>query len=244
MLQIRFFKVLLMMTMETRVGTRGQNVLPIIEDDSSNVLDNLRNQVFPTDEPTNQHARSKSKRLGLEAFGMNMAAFDYGCHCTAVLSGKQAGIGKPVDPLDSVCKDYLGCMRCVKKQTSCQRQDIYNYVIDGETGMAVECTDAAGSCARNQCECDAKFFKDVWHLALSGLSYDFQYTGAVFDPTSKCKIKKQVLDERMDSYWSSFKQESYAQCCGGNSRPMEQFNTSRFSCCSGADGKSILRRRC
>lgn len=44
---------------------------------------------------------------GLTKFGMNMAAFDYGCHCNAILSGKLYGIGQPVDALDSVCKDYL-----------------------------------------------------------------------------------------------------------------------------------------
>ena len=46
----------------------------------------------------------QSNGRGLEGFGMNMAAFDYGCHCNALITGKQFGIGKPVDPLDSVCK--------------------------------------------------------------------------------------------------------------------------------------------
>ena len=73
--------------------------------------------------------------------------------------------------------------------------------------MMVDCLDAEGSCSRNQCECDAKFYSDVWHLALSGLSYDFQYAGAVFDPNIKCK----KLETRMDSFWTSIKQDSYAQ---------------------------------
>lgn len=61
---------------------------------------------------------------GLNAFGFNMAALDYGCHCAAILSGQLAGLGQPVDALDSVCKDYLGCIRCVKKQTQCQKIDV------------------------------------------------------------------------------------------------------------------------
>ena len=56
-----------------------------------------------------------------------MAALDYGCHCAAILSGQLAGLGQPVDALDSVCKDYLGCMRCVKKQTQCQKIDVSSY---------------------------------------------------------------------------------------------------------------------
>ena len=71
----------------------------------------------------------------------------------------------------------------------------------------VSCMDAEGSCSRNQCECDSKFYSDVWHLALSGLSYDFQYSGAVFDPNVKCK----KLETRMDSFWTSIKQDTYAQ---------------------------------
>ena len=51
----------------------------------------------------------------------------------------------------------------------------YNY---GVGDMTVVCFDEEGSCSRNQCECDAKFYKDVWHLALSGLSYDFQYSSS------------------------------------------------------------------
>ena len=46
----------------------------------------------------------QSNGRGLEGFGMNLAAFDYGCHCNALLTGKPFGVGRPVDPLDSVCK--------------------------------------------------------------------------------------------------------------------------------------------
>lgn len=212
--------------------------------DSASTLVDLASEVFfdqadsTTDQTKKQQARSQTKRVGLEAFGMNMDAFDYGCHCNAIISGKQTGVGRPVDPLDSVCKDYLGCMRCVKKQTNCPRSDFYDYIIGD---MAVECVDAEGSCSRNQCECDAKFYKDVWHLAVSGLSYDFQYNGAVFDPDVKCK----KLDMgRMDAFWTSLKQDTYAQCCGGDNKPMEQFNTFKFSCCPGSDGRETLRRRC
>ena len=61
---------------------------------------------------------------GLSAFGFNMAALDYGCHCSAIITGQYHGHGQAVDPLDSVCKEYLGCIRCVKKQTQCEKIDV------------------------------------------------------------------------------------------------------------------------
>ena len=61
---------------------------------------------------------------GLSAFGFNMAALDYGCHCSAIITGQYHGHGQAVDPLDAVCKEYLGCIRCVKKQTQCEKIDV------------------------------------------------------------------------------------------------------------------------
>ena len=70
--------------------------------------------------------QSKNRRStgGLSAFGFNMAALDYGCHCSAILTGQYHGHGQAVDPLDAVCKEYLGCIRCVKKQTQCEKIDV------------------------------------------------------------------------------------------------------------------------
>lgn len=201
----------------------------------------LNSQVFmEKSKQTNTTDLSKFMRAkqsngrGLEGFGMNLAAFDYGCHCNALLTGKPFGVGRPVDPLDSVCKDYLGCLRCVKKQTMCQKSEFYSFEM---VGLSVQCGDSAGSCERNQCECDAKFYGDLVHLSLTGVQYDFQYSGAVFEAQKKCK----KLETRISSF---FKQDLSAQCCGGDSRPMEQFNSLRFSCCDGPGGNSILRRRC
>lgn len=65
---------------------------------------------------------------GLSAFGFNMAALDYGCHCSAIINGQYHGHGQAVDPLDAVCKEYLGCIRCVKKQTQCEKIDVSDRV--------------------------------------------------------------------------------------------------------------------
>lgn len=183
---------------------------------------------------SNQMSSSSTPSSALEKFGLNVGALFYGCHCQAIVEEKGYGLGKAVDPLDSVCKDYLGCMRCVKKQTSCPRS-AYGYFVDESV---VHCLDDAGSCERSHCECDAKFFGDIWDLAVKGLSYDFQYVPPGFDVHSNCKRQE------MSRKFESLKTEQNAQCCGGNSHPMELFNTHKYSCCPDVDGRSLLRRRC
>jgi len=106
--------------------------------------------------------RSVNKEGGLSAFGFNMAALDYGCHCSAIITGQYHGHGQAVDPLDSVCKEYLGCIRCVKKQTQCEKIDTYHYTMKQD--ITVDCLDPSGSCSRSSCECDGKLFADIWHL--------------------------------------------------------------------------------
>jgi len=185
-----------------------------------------------------QVKRTVNKQGGLNAFGFNMAALDYGCHCAAILSGQLAGLGQPVDALDSVCKDYLGCIRCVKKQTQCQKIDFYNYQMTPE--MAVECLDSTGSCSRSSCECDGKLFADIWHLATNGLEYDFQFAADNFDRNKKCR--KQDMS-RMD-FLQQLKAQADTQCCGGNEYPMEHFNVLKYQCCDRGDGNKVLKRRC
>ena len=72
----------------------------------------------------------------------------------------------------------------------------------------VECQDREGTCKRNQCECDAKFYKDLWHLASSGLDYNYKYNAMFFDASKKC----QKLTSRMDmTFLDSIKDSEYSQ---------------------------------
>lgn len=178
--------------------------------------------------------RSVNKEGGLSAFGFNMAALDYGCHCSAIISGQYSGHGQAVDPLDSVCKEYLGCIRCVKKQTQCEKIDTYHYMMNKD--MKVECLDPSGGCSRSSCECDGKLFADIWHLATVGMDYDFQYAGGNFNREKHCRKMDMI---RSDSFIKEIKAQFDTQCCGGNEYPMEHFNVLKFKCCDGR-----LKRQC
>lgn len=182
--------------------------------------------------------RTLNKQGGLSAFGFNMEALDYGCHCAAIISGQYAGLGQPVDPLDSVCKDYLGCIRCVKKQTQCEKVDTYHYWMS--PSMRIDCLDPTESCSRSSCECDGKLFADIWHLATVGMDYDFQFAGMHFDRSKHCR----KLDMTRMDFIQQLKAQADTQCCGGNEYPMEHFNILKYQCCDRGDGNKVLKRRC
>jgi len=175
---------------------------------------------------------------GLGAFGFNMEALNYGCHCAAIVNGHQAGLGAPVDPLDSVCKDYLGCIRCVKKQTRCEKIDTYHFLVNPE--MQVSCMDPSNTCSRSSCECDGKLFADIWHLATVGMDYDFKFAGSNFDRNKNCR----KMDMTRGTFIQQLKAQYDTQCCGGNEYPMEHFNVLKYQCCDRGDGNKVLKKRC
>jgi len=183
--------------------------------------------------------RSVNKEGGLSAFGFNMAALDYGCHCSAIITGQYHGHGQAVDPLDAVCKEYLGCIRCVKKQTQCEKIDTYHYTMKQD--ITVDCLDPSGSCSRSSCECDGKLFADIWHLATNGMDYDFQFSSAYFDREKNCRKNDMT---RSDSFIKEIKAQFDTQCCGGNEYPMEHFNVLKYKCCDNGDGNKRLKRQC
>ena len=69
------------------------------------------------------------------------------------------GHGPPVDALDSVCKAYKDCVKCARLSYGemCIGEFVkYRY---GYKNGAPVCKDAAGTCGRSLCECDAMFAK-------------------------------------------------------------------------------------
>ncbi|CBY06975.1 unnamed protein product [Oikopleura dioica] len=191
----------------------------------------------------------KRNAIGLERFGINMGAFDYGCHCSALLAGKTAGFGTAVDALDMICKDYLGCTRCVQKVTNCQVSVNYNFEM-GDSGVI--CTEMDGSCEKNICECDAMFYRDLLHAAYSGIVYNYKYNADSFDPSSSCHVSRPALPENiaMDARFdvSNFlleKENRNSKCCSsvlGSS--LERSYSSKLKCCELEPGKFTLKPRC
>ncbi|CAG5102591.1 Oidioi.mRNA.OKI2018_I69.chr1.g373.t1.cds [Oikopleura dioica] len=195
----------------------------------------------------------KRSAVGLERFGINMGAFDYGCHCSALLSGKISGYGAAVDALDMICKDYLECTKCVQKVTNCQVSVNYDFVMDDS---GVVCTENDGTCEKNICECDAMFYRDLLHAAYSGIIYNYKYNVASFDPSSSCHVSSRpgktsleeniAMDARFDSSNFLFeKEQRHSKCCSsviGNS--LERSHSSKLKCCELAPGKFTLKPRC
>jgi len=85
----------------------------------------------------------------------------YGCHCL-ILGDRpmsEMGHGHPVDPLDSVCKQYKECQKCARAKhgDTCIGEFVkYNY---GEKNGDKVCKNTEGSCERDLCMCDLAFSK-------------------------------------------------------------------------------------
>jgi len=88
--------------------------------------------------------------------------FAYGCNC--LLLGDRPitdpSLGPPVDELDSTCKQYKDCNKCVREQFGEQCVSefrSYNFI---SGAASIQCTDKPNTCERALCECDAKFARN------------------------------------------------------------------------------------
>lgn len=118
--------------------------------------------------------------------------FAYACNCNLLATGgiadrplTQPGWGRPVDPLDAVCKEYKDCQRCVTEThgPNCIGEEIryrFRYGADWQGEKAI-CEDRAGTCQRAICECDSKFAlqhsfaKENYNPTYSHFFMGFQY---------------------------------------------------------------------
>ena len=95
----------------------------------------------------------------------------YGCNCLILGDRPMSdpGHGKPVDELDTVCKAYKDCVKCVQMEYGDQcigEFKKYRYGLNANKGE-VQCRDRAGTCERALCECDAQFGRQVKRLQKS-----------------------------------------------------------------------------
>ena len=95
----------------------------------------------------------------------------YGCNCLILGDRPMSdpGHGKPVDELDTVCKAYEDCVKCVQMEYGDQcigEFKKYRYGLNANKGE-VQCRDRAGTCERALCECDAQFGRQVKRLQKS-----------------------------------------------------------------------------
>jgi len=142
----------------------------------------------------------------------------YGCYCFSDAQYElDAGKGKPVDAIDSACKRFHQCYRCIEKdfvedkqQSNCEgtnRSYRFKGIIDPVTQQKqIICLNNEGSCKRAICECDKKLAEEM-----SGLEFKWNI----------------VHHQR----WGGFNKDQ--QCSGANERAAraEPLGTGEQRCC-------------
>ncbi|CBY36593.1 unnamed protein product [Oikopleura dioica] len=146
----------------------------------------------------------------------------YGCHCLILGDRPMSdpGYGRPVDPLDVVCKQYKDCQKCVKMQfgEQCIGEMVkYKW---RTSGSGVVCVDKPGTCKRNLCECDLDYAKKMpEQLGHFNSDYHLFWSTTGWDPrgdTGSC-LKTTGVSE--------------PECCGPPTGPLTIFNSLSKQCC-------------
>ena len=154
----------------------------------------------------------------------------YGCHCL-MLSDRpmsQMHYGQPVDKLDTTCKAYKDCQRCVREKHSdqCIGEFVeYQYGTINNQGDHKYCKDEPGSCDRDLCECDLAFAK-AHAIHSTEFKEEFHTFYGDFDNEKECT--------------KSNGKGSDMQCCQANdaSTAFKWYNDIVKQCCDNGEVKS------
>jgi hypothetical protein len=151
----------------------------------------------------------------------------YGCNCLILGDRPMSdpGHGPPVDALDTVCKAYKDCVKCARLTHGEQCiGEFVKYKYGYKNGAPI-CKDAAGTCGRSLCECDAMFaeqhvgakdvFQNKYHMFWST-----NEGGAMWDPEND-------PDACPHNGGGPYEPE----CCGGHDTPFVLFNSVNKKCC-------------
>ncbi|CBY08137.1 unnamed protein product [Oikopleura dioica] len=140
--------------------------------------------------------------------------FSYGCHC--LIRGDQLdhhGTGQPVDALDSVCRKYKNCQKCVQFEYGKTCTEEAAYKIRYSSSGAIRARDRLATCEREVFNCDHQFAielaeeLDVYDQGFHTFMGPFDYN----DPANCSKIQSRTI----------FK----AECCGGVKSAFTLFNS-------------------
>jgi len=130
-------------------------------------------------------------------FQLSPKEFAYGCNCNLLASGgtgdrplTQAGWGQAIDSVDTVCKAYKDCQKCVEAEHGgdCIGENItYNYSFSSNQSNKAQCTDPAGSCKRALCECDSTFAFNQAGSVTAEYNPGYSHFFAAFDYRNICR---------------------------------------------------------
>lgn len=166
----------------------------------------------------------------------------YGCYCFSDAQYElDAGKGRPVDAIDSACKSFHQCYRCVNKdfvqdagQENCDgttRSYRFKGIIDEVTKQKeIICLNTPGTCKRAICECDKALANDLSQLEFKWNIMHHQRWGG-FNKKATCEGLGSSRKSR------SLEGEGEQKCCG--EYPNRFIYTSngkdgsRRGCCSG-----------
>jgi len=87
---------------------------------------------------------------------------DHGCWCPEVYK-EFAMRGKPIDELDSACKNFMQCTRCVYDTNNGCSANVFdfNYVWDVNSTDVATCQNRPNSCRQKDCLCHVEFFNEL-----------------------------------------------------------------------------------
>jgi len=143
----------------------------------------------------------------------------YGCNCLILGDRPMSdpGLGRPVDSLDMICKQYKDCQKCVKREYGDQCiGEFVKYDWRKVRGQPV-CTNEPGTCERNLCECDLDFARKMpAHYEVFDIKYHLFWSPEDWQPEGQCE-KGTGLNE--------------PECCGPPEGPLVIFNSLHKQCC-------------
>lgn len=157
----------------------------------------------------------------------------YGCHCLMLGDRpmSEMGRGVPVDNLDTKCKFYKDCQRCVRDKhgDQCIGEIVsYQWKFSKKINDFMS-RDAEGSCARELFECDLQFAKDTLaNKDVFNQDYHLFWGESDWSSDESCTPKGDVPNPHV--------------CCGGHNKAYTWMGTNNKQCC--ADGKSgVVKNR-
>jgi len=164
----------------------------------------------------------------------------YGCHCLMLSDRAMStrGKGRPVDELDSLCKQYKECVHCAKLEfgPECIPEAVkYGWEVNSK-GKVISKGNQPGTCKRALYECDNMYALKLRDSnAMAGWTTDYHgyWTTTGFDYRDGESCKKRPGD-------------SVPECCGGYDKPYFLYNTlnpNKQCCADGTIQKTCTGRR-
>lgn len=165
----------------------------------------------------------------------------YGCYCLPEGSHNIAmgGYGKPVDNIDKACFNFKQCYKCLLDEHAdgqglpkntpkspdydgrCKGENLgykFDLVVRANGRKLIKCTNKAGSCKRNICECDKKLAEDLafheneWDESKHAVKGGFSREATCIKTKSPFKFQE-CCGDRFD--FPSNKPRKDNQCCEG-----------------------------